>query len=106
MGRLAPRRLSEAMGALTDRLAPQTGLGAVQRVWPDAVGSLIAAQATPTAEHGGTLTVTCSSAVWAADLDLMAPELLGKLNAALGEERLTALRCSSATPRSWSSKRG
>lgn len=105
MSRIAPRRLSHAMGALTERVAPQTSLGAVQRVWSDAVGPLIAAQATPTAEHGGTLTVTCASAVWAADLDLMAPELLAKLNAALGEPRLAALRCSAATPRGWASER-
>ena len=39
------------------------------------------------------LTVHCDAAVWAQELDLMAPALLARLNAALGEERLHKLRC-------------
>jgi predicted nucleic acid-binding Zn ribbon protein len=48
------------------------------------------------------LTVTCSSAVWAHELDLMGPELTGAINAALGIEALRALRCSSAPAKRWS----
>jgi predicted nucleic acid-binding Zn ribbon protein len=101
MSRHAPRKLSDAMAGLTDRLAPQTGLGAVQRVWADAVGPVIAANATPTAEREGTLTVTCASSVWAAEVDLLGPELLAKLNERLGAGRLTALRCTAAASRTW-----
>lgn len=57
-----PRPASEAIHALAGRLAPQTGLGDVQRVWPGVVGEALAAVAEPTAEAGGTLTVTCASA--------------------------------------------
>jgi hypothetical protein len=39
------------------------------------------------------LTVACSAAVWAQELDLMAPLLLERLNAALGAERVRRLRC-------------
>jgi predicted nucleic acid-binding Zn ribbon protein len=102
MRRHEPRPLSHAIAALADRLAPQTTLAEVQRVWPAAVGDVIAAQAEPTGERDGVLTVTCSSAVWAQELDLMGPEVAGRINAALGAESVRALRCSSARARGWS----
>jgi predicted nucleic acid-binding Zn ribbon protein len=100
--RTQPRQLSHAIAALADRLAPQTTLAEVQRVWPDAVGDVIAAQADPTGERDGVLTVTCSSAVWAQELDLMGPELVGQINAALGAESVRSLRCSAAPAKGWS----
>jgi hypothetical protein len=39
--------------------------------------------------------------VWAQELDLMGPELVGRLNAALGAERIVALRCVASAPRAW-----
>ena len=57
--------------------------------------------AVPTAERGGTLTITCRSSVWAQELDLMAPELIAKLNGLIGEGRITALRCVAAPSRAW-----
>ena len=101
MRRTQPRPLSHAVAALADRLAPQTTLAEIQRIWPDAVGDVIAAQAEPTAEREGVLTVTCSSAVWAQELDLMGPELVGRINAALGGESVRSLRCSSAPAKGW-----
>ena len=103
--RRAPRPVSLAMSDLADRLAPQTLLAQVQRVWPAVVGEAIAAEATPTADRGGTLQVTCRSAVWAQELDLMGPELVGRLNAAIGADLVVALRCSAAPPRGWVSER-
>jgi predicted nucleic acid-binding Zn ribbon protein len=101
VSRPAPRRLSLAVEQLTERLAPRSTLGDVQRAWPEAVGPVIAREAAPTAERGGTLTITCRSSVWAQELDLMGPELVGKLNARLGGERITGLRCVASPPRSW-----
>jgi predicted nucleic acid-binding Zn ribbon protein len=103
MRRTQPRPLAHAIAALADRLAPQTILADVQRVWPDAVGDVIAAQAEPTGEREGVLTVTCSAAVWAQELDLMGPELVGRINAALGADAIRSLRCSSAPAKKWSS---
>jgi predicted nucleic acid-binding Zn ribbon protein len=60
------------------------------------VGAAIAAAAQPVAERDGVLTVRCEAAVWAQELDLMAPELLARLNTALGGEELRALRCRAA----------
>jgi predicted nucleic acid-binding Zn ribbon protein len=99
--RRAPRAASSAIQALADALAPQTLLAEVQRVWPAAVGELVAAHATPTGERDGTLVVSCDAAVWAQELDLMGPELVGRLNAALGAEKVRALRCQAAPARGW-----
>lgn len=93
MRRRAPRPVSEALESLTRQLAPATGLAAIQSVWTEAVGPAVAAEARPVSERGGTLTVACRSAVWAHELDLMAPELTERLNDALGERRVEALRC-------------
>jgi predicted nucleic acid-binding Zn ribbon protein len=100
--RTQPRPLSHAVAALADRLAPQTTLAEVQRVWPAAVGDVIAAQAEPTGEREGVLTVTCSSSVWAQELDLMGPDLVGRINAALGADSVRSLRCSARPAKGWS----
>ena len=94
MRRRAPRPLGEPLAALQDRWAPRSLLGDVQRVWPQAVGPRIAAEATPSGERGGVLTVTCASAVWAQELELMGPGLVEQINTALGGHRVTQLRCS------------
>ena len=91
--RPAPRPLATALDALTATIAPATTLARVQAVWESAVGPLIASEARPTAERNGTLTITCNAAVWAQELDLMASELVEKLNASLGEDAIRELRC-------------
>jgi predicted nucleic acid-binding Zn ribbon protein len=91
--RRGPRQLAGAFESLTRELAPQTPLAAVQRAWPDTVGPLIAAQAQPTAERRGVLTVSCSASVWAQELDLMAPDILARLNDRLDGAEMTRLRC-------------
>jgi hypothetical protein len=42
------------------------------------------------------LTVRCEAAVWAQELELIAPELIPRLNAALGGEDIRELRCRTA----------
>jgi predicted nucleic acid-binding Zn ribbon protein len=80
----------------------------VQRVWPEAVGPTIAAQAEPTAERDGVLTVRCAAAVWAQELDLLGPEIVARINTALGSAAgssqdgpVRSLRCQSAPSRAW-----
>jgi predicted nucleic acid-binding Zn ribbon protein len=89
----APRPLASALESLTASLAPVTTLARVQEVWERATGSAIAAAAQPVSEHDGVLTVSCEASVWAQELELMAPELVQALNAALGAELVQALRC-------------
>ena len=93
MRRFAPRSLSCALDDLAAALAPATTLGRVQKVWEPVVGPAIAAAANPTAEHAGILTVTCTAAVWAQELDLMSDDLVPRINAALGDEAIHELRC-------------
>jgi predicted nucleic acid-binding Zn ribbon protein len=91
--RRSPRPMGLALGSLRDELAPRTLLADVQRLWSDAVGPMIAAEAAPVSARGGVLTVSCSGAVWAQELDLMAPSILERLNARLEGAKVTRLRC-------------
>ena len=85
--------MGRAFGELADELAPATLLAGVQRVWPATVGEAIAAEAQPTAERGGVVTVSCSASVWAQELDLMAPQIIARLNSALADGQVQRLRC-------------
>jgi predicted nucleic acid-binding Zn ribbon protein len=93
VSRLAPRPLSWALEQLTGALAPASTLARVQEVWQGVAGPALAAAARPTAERDGVLSVTCEASVWAQELDLMSAELIERLNAALGGERIRELRC-------------
>ncbi|MCW3034361.1 MAG: hypothetical protein QOK19_2588 [Solirubrobacteraceae bacterium] len=93
MSRRAPRTIAQALSRMTAGLAPATVLARVQEVWPAAAGPAIAAAARPVAEHDGVLTVTCDAAVWAAELDLLAGEIVPRINARLGGETVRELRC-------------
>jgi hypothetical protein len=78
VSRAAPRTLALALEDLRDRLAPATPLAAVQRAW---------------SERAGLVTVACRSAVWAQELDLLAPTLVEGLNARLDGVEVRSLRC-------------
>jgi predicted nucleic acid-binding Zn ribbon protein len=91
--RVAPRSLSAALEGLTSALAPATTLARVQEVWERAAGPAVAAAARPASERDGVLTLICASAVWAQELDLMASELVPRLNAELAGEEIRELRC-------------
>lgn len=91
MKRPRPRALSDSIAAVRDRAAPPTPLAAIQVVWPKVAGEAIGKEATPVAERDGVVTVSCRSAVWAQELDLLAPDLLERLNEEL-ETPLAALR--------------
>jgi predicted nucleic acid-binding Zn ribbon protein len=93
MSRRAPRPLSVALDGLAMRLAPVSTLARVQVAWKAAAGPAIAVAAHPTAERNGVLIVTCSAAVWAQELELIAPMLIERLNESLGEDALHQLRC-------------
>jgi predicted nucleic acid-binding Zn ribbon protein len=99
--RRVPRRAAGAVAALVEDLAPASGLAALQRAWPAAVGELVAAQAHPSAERHGVVTVTCASSVWAQELTLMAPDLVERLNGALGSDMVRELRFRAAPAGDW-----
>jgi predicted nucleic acid-binding Zn ribbon protein len=91
--RRSPRSLQFALTSLADDLAPRTLLADVQRAWPAAVGASIHAQAKPTGERGGVVTVSCAASVWAQELDLMAPQIIQRLNELLPSGGVSRLRC-------------
>ncbi len=93
MSRRAPRPVSAAISELTSALAPATTLASVQEVWETVAGAGIAAAARPVSERSGTLTIACEAAVWAQELELMGQELVDRINAELGSETITRLRC-------------
>ena len=97
--RWSPRPVTLALDGVRAELAPETLLAEIQGVWADVVGDAIAAQARPVAERAGVLTVSCAASVWAQELDLMAPELIGRLNGALKRGSIARLRCVTTPPR-------
>jgi predicted nucleic acid-binding Zn ribbon protein len=97
--RLAPRPLATAVEAYAAALAPATLLAQIQRHWPAVAGEAVAREAEPVAERGGVVTVSCRSAVWAQELDLLSPQLVERLNLALGSEAVLGLRCIAAPRR-------
>lgn len=84
MRRSAPRPLADALAGIRRDAAPQTVLARVQGCWAEVVGPAIAAEAQPVSERDGTLVVACRSATWSSELELLAPDLLDRLNEALG----------------------
>jgi predicted nucleic acid-binding Zn ribbon protein len=83
--RLAPRRLGLALDAVVGETRPAGLLAAVQSAWPALAGAALAAATQPVSERDGTVTVACESAVWASELELLAPDLLARLNEGFGD---------------------
>jgi predicted nucleic acid-binding Zn ribbon protein len=93
VSRHSPRPLAIAIDGLTSSLEPATTLARAQRGWERAVGERIALAGRPTGEREGVLTVTCADSVWSAELEMMGPELVERLNAEIGERLIDKLRC-------------
>jgi predicted nucleic acid-binding Zn ribbon protein len=87
-----PRRIADALARVTDRAAPATTIARLQGCWESVAGPVIAAEAEPVSERAGVVTVACRSAVWANELDLLAPGLMEGLNEALGTPAVGSLR--------------
>lgn len=60
--------------------------------WEELVGSAIANHATPERFRNGVLWVNVTDAAWRQELHLMRGGLVGRINAALGEEIVQELR--------------
>jgi predicted nucleic acid-binding Zn ribbon protein len=86
MRRVGARPLSAALEQFVRTAAPATLLARVQSEWAEVAGRTVAAAAAPVSEREGVVKVACESAVWAAELELLAPDLLARLNAKLGSE--------------------
>ena len=98
MRRRGPRPVGLALDSLTDAIAPATLLAEVQRAWPQVAGEHFARAAEPVAERDGVVTVACTSAVWAQELDLLSERVLERLTAELGRPAVTRLRAQARPP--------
>lgn len=96
--RRSPRPMSLALERMQSELTPETVLAEAQQVWADVVGVAIAAEAQPTSERAGVLTISCAASVWAQELDLMAPMIVERLNATLRRGVVARLRCVTLPP--------
>jgi len=90
--RQAPRPLGAVLDAALPAARPPGLLAEVQSLWPEVAGSALASSATPISEREGTVTVACESAVWAQELELLAQDLCGRLNARLTQGAVARLR--------------
>lgn len=90
--RSQPRALGDLVRAVRIESTPQTPLGAIQAVWADALGERIATHAEPVRERDGVVTVACTAATWAQELDLLQTDLLERLNQALAGAQIKRLR--------------
>lgn len=53
--------------------------------WPELVGDTVAEHSRPESYERGQVLIRCDSTAWATQLRLMAPQLLARLNASLGD---------------------
>jgi predicted nucleic acid-binding Zn ribbon protein len=68
-------------------------LAGVQERWADAVGWPVSEQASPVSEQDGVITISCRSAVWAAELSLLENMVIEQLNGRLEQScQVRALR--------------
>ena len=92
MRRLAPRPISRALEQALPAVQPAGLLAAVQSAWPAVAGEALAAAATPVSERQGVVTVACESGVWAQELELLGPDLTGRLNEVVRDGTVEGLR--------------
>jgi len=98
--RRGPRPVAETLQAVLQDAEPATLLAAVQRAWSDAVGEAIAAEASPVSEREGVVTVSCRSATWAQELELLGDQITARLRSEIADQPpLEALRFNASPER-------
>jgi predicted nucleic acid-binding Zn ribbon protein len=99
-----PQPLDAAVGGLLSARGwrQRVAVGAVFGDWPQIVGPQLGAHTRPDGFDNGELTVTADSDAWAAQVRLMAPQLIKRLAEELGHGTVTRIRVRgpSAPPRS------
>jgi hypothetical protein len=81
-----PERLSSALGALLKARGMQARLSEYRILgqWEKTVGRVIASHARPVTVRGARLFLTVDSAAWMQQLSMLRPEIIEKVNRALG----------------------
>ena len=98
-----PQPLDAAVGGLLSARGwrQRVAVGSVFGDWPQIVGPQLATHTKPDGFDNGELTVTADSDAWAAQVRLMAPQLIKRLAEELGHGTITRIRVRgpSAPPR-------
>jgi len=98
-----PQPLNAAVGGLLSARGwrQRVAVGAVFGDWPQIVGPQLATHTRPDGFDNGELTVVADSDAWAAQVRLMAPQLIKRLAEELGHGTVTRIRVRgpSAPPR-------
>ena len=104
-GRGRPRRedpqpLASAIGGLLDTEGWQqrTAMGSVFGRWAEIVGADLAAHTRPDTFADGELAVTADSTAWATQVRLLAPMLVKRLNAELGDGSVRRVKVRGPAP--------
>ena len=89
-----PQQLNAAVGGLLSARGwrQRVAVGAVFGDWPQIVGPQLATHTRPDGFENGELTVTADSDAWAAQVRLMAPQLIKRLAEELGHGTVTRIR--------------
>jgi predicted nucleic acid-binding Zn ribbon protein len=89
-----PQPLNAAVGGLLSARGwrQRAAVGAVFGDWPLIVGPQLATHTRPDGFENGELTVTADSDAWAAQVRLMAPQLIKRLAEELGHGAITRIR--------------
>ena len=98
-----PLSLGEALeGVIEDRgWGTQVNVHLLLGRWPELVGEAVAEHSTPEAYRDRVLVVRTTSTNWAAQLRLMAPQIVAKMNATLGDGTVKAVRILGPETPSW-----
>ncbi|MFZ1411872.1 MAG: DciA family protein [Micropruina sp.] len=98
-----PQPLGEAINDLISRQgwSTEVNLHHLLGRWPSLVGPVNAAHSTPEHYAASVLTVRTDSSAWASSLRLMAPQLVAKLNEALGQGTVTRIVVKGPDAPSW-----
>jgi predicted nucleic acid-binding Zn ribbon protein len=89
-----PQPLNAAVGGLLSARGwrQRVAVGGVFGDWPQVVGPQLATHTRPDGFENGELTVTADSDAWAAQVRLMAPQLIRRLAEELGHGTVTRIR--------------
>ena len=70
--------------------------------WESIVGTAVAEHAQPEGYAEGVLVIRCDSTAWAAQLRMLAPTIVARLNDSLGERSVTRIDVRGPDAPSWS----
>ncbi len=98
-----PTAVGDALGALIAERgwSTEVSVHALLGRWPSLVGAAVAEHSVPESFMAGVVTVRADSTAWASQLRLMTPQLLAKLNSALGEGTIRRIAVKGPDAPSW-----